>query len=110
MWRVNLNVILIVLGSGGHTAEMISLAKAMNLRHYVPRYYNVGACDKLSLEKAKNFDLQILKDFQFLNYEMEVSHYSKIHRSRKVDQSIIASFFTTLYAFIHPVIQILYLN
>jgi beta-1,4-N-acetylglucosaminyltransferase len=47
---------LVVLGSGGHTAEMLALLGAMDLRAYAPRLYVVADTDRLSGAKAAAFE------------------------------------------------------
>ncbi|KAI9249206.1 UDP-N-acetylglucosamine transferase subunit alg14 [Phascolomyces articulosus] len=47
---------LIFLGSGGHTAEMMTLIKALNPDLYTPRYYLVAESDTLSESKANALD------------------------------------------------------
>jgi beta-1,4-N-acetylglucosaminyltransferase len=48
--------ILIVLGSGGHTGEMLALLRDLDTRSYTHRAYVVGQGDSLSLSKAKAFE------------------------------------------------------
>lgn len=47
--------------SGGHTAEMLSLVRSMNLQQYAPRYYIAGATDKMSLSRAERDEAQLLQ-------------------------------------------------
>ncbi|KAG6416695.1 hypothetical protein SASPL_124131 [Salvia splendens] len=44
---------LIVLGSGGHTAEMLNLLAVMQMDRFKPRYYIAAATDNMSLQKAR---------------------------------------------------------
>jgi len=55
---------LIVLGSGGHTAEILSLVRSMNFQQYAPRFYIAGATDEMSPTKAEGDEAQMLKDFR----------------------------------------------
>jgi beta-1,4-N-acetylglucosaminyltransferase len=48
--------IVIVLGSGGHTAEMLRLLEALNFNKYPRRIYVVSGGDKLSEGKARAFE------------------------------------------------------
>lgn len=50
--------IVIVLGSGGHTAEMLRLIKPLNFDKYTRRVYVVSSGDTLSEGKAKAFEIQ----------------------------------------------------
>ncbi|KAL2922969.1 UDP-N-acetylglucosamine transferase subunit alg14 [Bienertia sinuspersici] len=43
---------LVVLGSGGHTAEMINLLLVQQKDRFMPRYYIAAATDNMSLQKA----------------------------------------------------------
>lgn len=46
----------VVLGSGGHTSEMMRIMEGINLKHYTPRLYVVASGDKMSLEKVRAFE------------------------------------------------------
>jgi beta-1,4-N-acetylglucosaminyltransferase len=48
--------IAIVLGSGGHTAEMLRLIEHLNFDKYTRRVYVVSSGDTLSEGKAKAFE------------------------------------------------------
>ncbi len=85
---------LIVLGSGGHTAEMLSLMHTLDLSQYHPRIYvsaNTDVGVNSSIEKAKKFE----KD-----HNQNESNYVTytIPRSREVGQSWISTIWTTLNA------------
>ena len=45
---------MIVLGSGGHTAEMMTLVSTLNPKIYEPRIYVCAKSDLLSQEKARS--------------------------------------------------------
>jgi beta-1,4-N-acetylglucosaminyltransferase len=47
---------LIVLGSGGHTAEMLSLLSVLRKDRFTPRFYIAAATDNMSLQKARSFE------------------------------------------------------
>ncbi|OZJ03179.1 hypothetical protein BZG36_03326 [Bifiguratus adelaidae] len=49
---------LIVLGSGGHTAEMLQLLQSLDLQRYHRRHYIVGDDDPLSGKKARAMESQ----------------------------------------------------
>ena len=81
---------MIVLGSGGHTSEMMTLLSGMNLRHYTPRTYVVANTDTMSADKLRKFE-----------EETGTSEETQIHlipRAREVKQSYLTSVFSTLYA------------
>ncbi|KAL5577162.1 hypothetical protein UlMin_018861 [Ulmus minor] len=67
---------LIVLGSGGHTAEMLNLLSVLQKERFNPRFYTG---DK----------------------EPETSQFIQIYRSREVGQSYVTSVWTTLVAMAH---------
>ena len=48
--------IMIVLGSGGHTAEMLRLIESLDFDKYTRRVYVVGGGDTLSEGKTRTFE------------------------------------------------------
>ena len=48
--------IVVVLGSGGHTAEMIRLLEGLDFEKYGPRIYVVSSGDTLSEGKARDLE------------------------------------------------------
>ena len=78
-----------VMGSGGHTTEMIKLVRELNLNIYKPRTYFVAQTDKFSEAKI-------------IEFERDSSEYFivKIPRSREVGQSYITSIVSTIRAFL----------
>lgn len=78
---------LIVLGSGGHTAEMLALTAGLNHKLYTPRIYVMANTDKISQTKVLAQE-SISVDFQIL----------EVPRSREVRQSYASSVFSTLRA------------
>ncbi|GBG75681.1 hypothetical protein CBR_g20308 [Chara braunii] len=114
---------LIVLGSGGHTAEMLSLVKALDFDRYQPRWYVAGATDKLSLSKAAALEEQkALTSAEeaekvtgnnrssneigslrtgLMECKEAKAHFLKVYRSREVGQSYFTSVGSTLLACAH---------
>lgn len=88
---------LIVLGSGGHTAEMLRLVEVLRPEVYTPRMYVIAATDKLGASKAAQAETQIATR-KGLPPEALVHEAVMIPRSREVGQSFFTSFFTTLWA------------
>ncbi|XP_066594430.1 UDP-N-acetylglucosamine transferase subunit ALG14 [Prorops nasuta] len=80
---------MIVLGSGGHTAEMLRIVEHLNSKNYSPRLYVIAFTDKISVEKVKK-----LED---TNTDYSIK---KIYRSREVHQTYLTSIWTTLIAII----------
>ncbi|MCJ1473242.1 UDP-N-acetylglucosamine transferase subunit [Lambiella insularis] len=56
--------LLIVLGSGGHTAEMLSLLRDLDPLSYTHRSYVVSSGDDFSASKAVEFEQGLHKKFQ----------------------------------------------
>ncbi|KAL9097257.1 MAG: hypothetical protein Q9165_000684 [Trypethelium subeluteriae] len=53
--------LLIVLGSGGHTAEMLAMLRKVDLRDYTTRVWIVGEGDDFSVAQARDFEGQLAK-------------------------------------------------
>uniref|UniRef100_A0A7C9FPD2 UDP-N-acetylglucosamine transferase subunit ALG14 n=1 Tax=Opuntia streptacantha TaxID=393608 RepID=A0A7C9FPD2_OPUST len=87
---------LIVLGSGGHTAEMLNLLAALQKDRFYPRYYIAAATDNMSLQKARTFESSSDDEMG-----KDKAEYMQIYRSREVGQSYITSVGTTLVAIAH---------
>ncbi|CAK9170912.1 unnamed protein product [Ilex paraguariensis] len=47
---------LIILGSGGHTAEMLNLLSVLQKDWFAPRFYIAAATDNMSLQKARVYE------------------------------------------------------
>ena len=79
----------LVLGSGGHTAEMLKLVQTLDKQVYTPRTYFIAQTDKFSQEKLAKTENQ--------------GDYSVclIPRSREVKQSYMTSIPSTLLSFLH---------
>ena len=81
---------LIVLGSGGHTTEILFMTKHLSLNIYRPIHYCKASTDSTSLDRLRTAR------------NTEQGSHILIHdipRSREVGQSYLSSMFTTLYAF-----------
>ncbi|KAL3531709.1 hypothetical protein ACH5RR_005230 [Cinchona calisaya] len=90
---------LIVLGSGGHTAEMINLLNVLQKNRFKPRYYIAAATDNMSLQKAQVLENSLLNEGGV--DEVRSAQFMQIYRSREVGQSYITSVGTTLIALAH---------
>ena len=77
---------LVVLGSGGHTAEMLRILGGMRLENYQPRVYVAAGSDSMSVTKAEAFESR--QDCR--------ADVRKIPRARQVLQSYLTSVFSTL--------------
>lgn len=83
---------LVVMGSGGHTSEMIRIIGGLNPKRYTPRVYVSAREDKMSREKVEMLEKA--------NGELGTSAVvlRTIPRARKVLQSYFTSVFSTLAA------------
>jgi len=81
---------MIVLGSGGHTTEMVRLVKNLPKTRYSPRNYVVADNDDMSKKKMR-----------FIENNAPDANLIEIPRSRKVHQSFFTSIFTTLNAMVY---------
>jgi len=88
--------ILIVVGSGGHTREILALTSALR-KHYTPRYYIIAETDKMSKEKVCNSE-QSSSGKKTMHDDFEVF---SIPRSREVKQSYVSSVLTTIHAMLY---------
>ena len=75
---------LIILGSGGHTSEMLRLVSALDTTKYCPQTYMLAETDTSSVSKLNKLKLE--------------GKIELIPRSREVGQSWISTIFTTARA------------
>lgn len=89
---------MIVLGSGGHTAEMLKLISNLDMRKYQPRVYVTAATDAMSERKAHAFEGGLARGDPggAPGYRTAV-----IPRSREVGQSWTSSAFSTAHAMLY---------
>lgn len=82
---------MVILGSGGHTTEMLALTKELDKKRYTPRIYVLAATDTTSEPKVfaqeKNA-AGAAGEYQIL----------RIGRSRHVGQSYMSAVFTTIHS------------
>ncbi|KAI8450736.1 family 1 glycosyltransferase [Phakopsora pachyrhizi] len=81
--------IAVLLGSGGHTAEMIRLLDQLPFDRYTPRIYLICSNDRLSKQKAIQLESSKGKG-QF--------SFAEIPRARNFGQSFLTTPLTTLYS------------
>lgn len=84
--------LLISLGSGGHTTEMLQMLKTINLAQFSRRIYYISSDDSLSLQKAK-----LLEETQLTPGSHE---FRVVKRARKVKQRWSTTPTTTLLSFL----------
>eukprot|EP00770_Monocercomonoides_exilis_P010136 MONOS_10085.1-p1 / transcript=MONOS_10085.1 / gene=MONOS_10085 / organism=Monocercomonoides_exilis_PA203 / gene_product=Alg14 family oligosaccharide biosynthesis protein / transcript_product=Alg14 family oligosaccharide biosynthesis protein / location=Mono_scaffold00443:6301-7096(+) / protein_length=175 / sequence_SO=supercontig / SO=protein_coding / is_pseudo=false len=80
---------MIVLGSGGHTKEMLALLNEIDLSRFNKRVYVIGATDSLSEGKAEAFENDHFAKAQ--SYKVV-----RIPRSREVLQGALSAIFPTV--------------
>ncbi|CAF0806991.1 unnamed protein product [Brachionus calyciflorus] len=85
----------VVLGSGGHTGEMMKLLSGTDLNLYRPIDFIVAETDKMSVEKVKQLEESTN---QKLEYQINF-----IKRSRSVGQSYFTSVYTTIMAILYSI-------
>ncbi|CAJ1932117.1 unnamed protein product [Sphenostylis stenocarpa] len=90
---------LIILGSGGHTAEMLNLLAVLQKERFNPRFYIAAATDNMSLQKAQLLESALAAENA--SRVTDTAQFMKIYRSREVGQSYITSVWTTLIAMVH---------
>uniref|UniRef100_A0A6E8VG94 UDP-N-acetylglucosamine transferase subunit ALG14 n=1 Tax=Anopheles coluzzii TaxID=1518534 RepID=A0A6E8VG94_ANOCL len=82
---------MIVMGSGGHTAEMLRIVERLDGERYSPRQYVIASTDKTSVVKVIESEVRRQPDTQKQMYEIVT-----IPRSRAVHQSYLSSVATTV--------------
>lgn len=80
---------LVVLGSGGHTAEMLKLLSGVNMPNYSPRTYVVASTDGMSAGKVSLFEESV---------GCSAADVRTIPRARRVGQSWLTTPLTTLHS------------
>ncbi|KHN04864.1 UDP-N-acetylglucosamine transferase subunit ALG14 like [Glycine soja] len=90
---------LIILGSGGHIAEMLNLLAVLQKGRFNPRFYIVVATDNMSLQKAQLLENSLAAENA--TRVTDTAQFMKIYRSREVGQSYITSVWTTFVAMVH---------
>jgi beta-1,4-N-acetylglucosaminyltransferase len=85
----------IIIGSGGHTTEILKLLQNLNSANYSPRIYIMAFTDTSSEVKIHQIEETCFSCNGPACYEIV-----KIPRSRSVGQSYITSVFTTLFSFL----------
>ncbi|VEU33610.1 unnamed protein product [Pseudo-nitzschia multistriata] len=97
---------LVVLGSGGHTTEMLYLIQNLNPDHYSPIVLTVATTDTTSIKRVSAHPHVLpIQDKENLEENSSSSSHNgqrvyRIPRSREVGQSYWSSILTTLYSFV----------
>lgn len=74
--------LLISLGSGGHTSEMLQMLRTMDLTTFDTRIYYISSGDALSHQKATSFEEVLKKESEDGSYRIRT-----LSRARRVKQS-----------------------
>ena len=107
-WLFTVFSVCMVLGSGGHTTEMVALSRALDRKIYTPRTYIIAETDQLSKmkiekeESGRDDDVRLItipRQYYFSSNHFYIWEYSS-GRSREVGQSYLSSISTTVQAFI----------
>ena len=85
--------LLVVLGSGGHTAEMLSFLTDLDPHSYTHRSYVVSSGDDFSARKAVDIELEIARKFPKVPESYDISF---VPRARKIHQSLLTTPFSSL--------------
>ena len=94
LYAGNNKSIMIVLGSGGHTAELLIMLKKLDLKKFTNIIYVYSHNDVSSYKK-------ISETITIPNEIVSRVKYQQVYRSRNVGQSYFTSIFTTILAFFH---------
>lgn len=91
--------VMILLGSGGHTGEMIRLLESVDMSKFFHRTWIATSGDSTSFSKAQLYE-QSLKSLD------ESYTFNEIPRARKVGQSWLTTIFSSLLC-LHSCFQII---
>lgn len=91
---------VVVIGSGGHTAEMLKIIQHLDYNKYRPRVYVMASNDITS-------EIKIISHEYALNRPKGEYRVMKIPRCRNVGQSYFSSVFTTIYSTIATIPKML---
>ncbi|XP_026317679.1 UDP-N-acetylglucosamine transferase subunit ALG14 homolog [Hyposmocoma kahamanoa] len=85
---------ILCIGSGGHTTELLRIAKTLDLKKYQPRLYIVADNDFSSEVKICEAEKSEIHNTYAI---------SRIPRSRNVNQSYLSSIFSSLYSILYTI-------
>lgn len=86
--------IMIILGSGGHTGEILLILKKLDLYKFNKVFFVSSHNDKNSENKAKEMLALDEKENKHI-------YFLRVYRSRNVGQSYITSIITTIISLLH---------
>jgi len=92
--------LLVVLGSGGHTAEMLNILQQTPFLpiQFTYRTYVVSSGDGLSAQKAADFEIELIDQLKTEGIQGAHEGYDivTVHRARRVHQGILTAPFSTV--------------
>ncbi|KAI9806190.1 MAG: hypothetical protein M1825_006305 [Sarcosagium campestre] len=87
--------LLVVLGSGGHTAEMLALLRQLDPKLYTHRSYLISEGDAFSAQRAREFEISLLSPSGLCRVEsqpeagvQENYDITTVPRARRIHQSL----------------------
>lgn len=83
--------LMIVLGSGGHTAEMLSILRNLGSNRYAYRTYIVSSGDEFSAALAQDFEARLALRQHDPNPQQSFSRVITVPRARKIHQSLLST-------------------
>lgn len=89
--------VLVVVGSGGHTTEILRLVGSLSAS-YSPRHYVIADTDRMSEDKVRALEAARTEERSQPQYTIH-----RIPRSREVCQSWTSSVVSTLYALLYSI-------
>ncbi|OVA18945.1 Oligosaccharide biosynthesis protein Alg14-like [Macleaya cordata] len=90
----------IILGSGGHTAEMLNLIRGLQKNRFTLRVYIAASTDNMSLQKVQALEASVV-DQTGAGKVKEAAQFMQIYQSWEVGQSYLTSVGTMLIALVH---------
>lgn len=88
--------LMIVLGSGGHTAEMFSILRKLDTSKYTHRTYIVSSGDNFSSDLAQKCEARLNKREEELDLKQSSGRVIAVPRARKIHQSLLTAPFSCL--------------
>jgi beta-1,4-N-acetylglucosaminyltransferase len=85
--------IMVLLGSGGHTGEMLRLLRELDIQKYHTRIYIHYPNDKVSLEKAMAFEKKKCRALD--KSKQGICHIAHIPKAREVGQSWVTTIWSS---------------
>ncbi|XP_062920678.1 UDP-N-acetylglucosamine transferase subunit ALG14 homolog isoform X2 [Mobula hypostoma] len=89
--------ILVVIGSGGHTTEILRLVGSLSAS-YSPRHYVIAETDRMSEDKVRTLEAARAEEGPEPQFTIH-----RIPRSREVRQSWVTSVVSTLFALLYSI-------